>query len=178
MSAQVRAVATFLAILGLLASPARASGEGSLRVGASGDYAPFSLRTEAGLEGFSQTVAEAYAAQTGRPLESVPFRWPELLAALLAALDERLALMPLVAQVKRARGLPVEVPERETRVLDAAVAAVGEAAAAARAGLPARPPRDAGRAARTLPGRRRRAGPCRRHRRRGGRGVPGGVSAQ
>lgn len=306
MRAQVRAVATFLAILGLLAPPARASGEGSLRVGASGDYAPFSLRTEAGLEGFSQTVAEAYAAQTGRPLESVPFRWPELLAdlaadrfdaaasgvtvrperslagrfsvpvaetgavalvpaastaeslaeldrpgvrvvvnrgghlervarahlprarietlspndavraaliegradaaitdtveaphwrrgtdlrllgpftrdrkawllrtdsgeeaarldrwllareadgslsrwrmrhgleptpataeplaALLAALDERLALMPLVAQVKRARGLPVEVPERETRVLDAAVAAVGEAAAAA-----------------------------------------------
>ena len=52
MSAQVRAVARFLAILGLLASPARASGEGSLRVGASGDYAPFSLRTEAGLEGF------------------------------------------------------------------------------------------------------------------------------
>ncbi len=274
-------------------------------MGASGDYAPFSLRTEAGLEGFSQTVARAYAAQTGRRLESVPFHWPELLvdlsqgrfdaaasgvtvrperslagrfsvpvaqtgavalvsasstaqspadldrpalrvvvnrgghlervarahlprariqalspndavrkaliegradaaitdtleaphwqrgtelrllgpftcdrkawllpadageeatrldrwllareadgslgrwrmqhgleatpataeplAALLAALDERLALMPLVAQVKRARGLPIEVPERETRVLDAAVAAVRDAAAA------------------------------------------------
>jgi cyclohexadienyl dehydratase len=60
----------------------------------------------------------------------------EPLAALLAALDERLALMPLVAQVKRARGLPIEVPERETRVLDAAVAAVGDAAAAARKARP------------------------------------------
>jgi cyclohexadienyl dehydratase len=55
----------------------------------------------------------------------------EPLAALLAALDERLALMPLVARVKRAQGLPIQAPEREAHVLDAAVAALGEAAAAA-----------------------------------------------
>ena len=74
----------FLAILGFLALPAGAAGEGSLRVGSSGDYAPFSMRTGLGLEGFSQTVAEAYAAQTGRRLENVPFRWRDLLADLAA----------------------------------------------------------------------------------------------
>jgi cyclohexadienyl dehydratase len=50
------------------------------------------------------------------------------LPALLAALDERLSLMPLVAETKRARGLPVEVPEREARVLELTVRAVGRAA--------------------------------------------------
>lgn len=50
------------------------------------------------------------------------------LPALLAAVDERLSLMALVAETKRARGLPTEVPEREARVLDATVAAVAAAA--------------------------------------------------
>ncbi len=54
----------------------------------------------------------------------------EPLAALLAAVDERLSLMELVAETKRARGLPIEVPEREARVLDATVVAVAAAAAA------------------------------------------------
>ncbi len=49
-------------------------------------------------------------------------------AALVAAVDERLALMPAVAEAKRRAGLPVHAPEREARVLDAAVAAVSEAA--------------------------------------------------
>jgi cyclohexadienyl dehydratase len=56
-------------------------------------------------------------------------------AALLAAFDERLALMPEVAAVKRARGLPLEDPPRETRVVDAALAAAREEAL--RAGRPA-----------------------------------------
>jgi cyclohexadienyl dehydratase len=59
------------------------------------------------------------------------------LAALIAAIDERLALMPLVGAAKRRAGLPLEVPEREALVLDAAVAATNEAAA--RAGAPALP---------------------------------------
>lgn len=50
------------------------------------------------------------------------------LPALVAALDERLALMPLVGVVKRRSGVPLEVPERESQVLDAAAAAVLEAA--------------------------------------------------
>ena len=48
--------------------------------------------------------------------------------ALLAGLDERLSLMPTVAFVKRASGFPLEVPEREQIVIDAAAESVLEAA--------------------------------------------------
>jgi len=50
-----------------------------------------------------------------------PSRLATPLRALLAAIDERLALMPLVAAAKRRAGLPLEVPEREAIVLDAAI---------------------------------------------------------
>ena len=50
------------------------------------------------------------------------------MAALLAAIDERLSLMPIVAVVKRNSGIPLEVPEREEVVLDAAAEAVLRAA--------------------------------------------------
>ena len=59
------------------------------------------------------------------------------LAALAAAIDERLALMPLVAAAKRHAGLPIESPEREREVLAQAVAACADAARAA--GRPAPP---------------------------------------
>jgi cyclohexadienyl dehydratase len=52
----------------------------------------------------------------------------EPVSALLAAVGERLDLMPLVAEAKRATGTPVTVPEREVRVIDAALAATREAA--------------------------------------------------
>lgn len=42
------------------------------------------------------------------------------LAALAAAIEERLALMPLVAEAKRASGTPVRVPAQEAAVLAAA----------------------------------------------------------
>lgn len=58
--------------------------------------------------------------------------------ALLAAMDERLSLMPAVARFKRHAGLPIEVPEREQRVVDAGWQSV--VAAAARSGR-APPPR-------------------------------------
>jgi cyclohexadienyl dehydratase len=58
------------------------------------------------------------------------------LAALLAAVDERLALMPLIGATKRAADLPVDVPERETIVLDGAVASVRAAATRARTHAP------------------------------------------
>ncbi len=45
-----------------------------LRVGTSGDYAPFSKDGE----GFDVEVARRFAAELDRPLELVPFRWPEL----------------------------------------------------------------------------------------------------
>ncbi len=61
------------------------------------------------------------------------------LAGLLAAIDERFSLMPLVAEAKRRAGRPVTDPAQETRVLDASARASREEAQ--RAGLPA--PHDA-----------------------------------
>jgi cyclohexadienyl dehydratase len=63
-------------------------------------------------------LGDPHAAATATPL-----------AALLAAADERLALMPLVAEAKRRAGLPVTDEAQEARVLDAAVRAVDEEAA-------------------------------------------------
>ena len=49
-----------------------------LRVGTSGDYAPFSKDGA----GFDVDVARLFAAEQGRPLELVPFKWPELAQSL------------------------------------------------------------------------------------------------
>lgn len=59
------------------------------------------------------------------------------LRALLTAIDERLSLMPLVGAAKRRAGLPLEVPEREGIVLDAAM---GSARVAAQRAAVAPPP--------------------------------------
>jgi cyclohexadienyl dehydratase len=59
-------------------------------------------------------------------------RLSEPLRATLASMDERLALMPLVAEYKRQNRLAIAAPEREARVLDAAVEAIEDAAAARR----------------------------------------------
>ncbi len=60
------------------------------------------------------------------------------LTALVAALDERLALMPLVAAAKREQGYPLAVPEREAAVIETALA--GVVAAAERSGRTAPKP--------------------------------------
>jgi cyclohexadienyl dehydratase len=57
------------------------------------------------------------------------------LEALGAAIEERLGLMPLVAETKRRSGTPVHAPAQETRVLEAAVTSAR--AAAQDAALPA-----------------------------------------
>lgn len=57
--------------------------------------------------------------------------------ALLSATAERLALMPMVATAKQRAGIPIEVPEQEARVLEAARAEVRKTAAAL--GVPAPP---------------------------------------
>jgi len=59
------------------------------------------------------------------------------LRALLAAIDERLALMPLIGIAKQRDALPIAAPSREALVIDAAIASVR--AAAARRGVA--PPR-------------------------------------
>jgi len=56
----------------------------------------------------------------------------EPLVALLAAVDERLSLMPIVGVAKRRAGLPLVVERREASVLEAAVKAVRAAAIAAK----------------------------------------------
>lgn len=61
------------------------------------------------------------------------------LDALLAAMDERLALMPDVARYKQAKGLAIEAPDRETKVLVASWIGVKEAASKADTRAPDRP---------------------------------------
>ncbi len=57
----------------------------ALRVGTSGDYAPFSVRETSGEHaGLDVAVARAFAKAQGRRLELVPFRWPDLLTDLAA----------------------------------------------------------------------------------------------
>ena len=64
---------------------AAASAQDVLRVGTSGDYAPFSSRDSAGAwAGFDIVVAQRLAADLGRPVEFVPFRWPDLAAQMRA----------------------------------------------------------------------------------------------
>jgi cyclohexadienyl dehydratase len=69
------------------------------------------------------TLAELRELHLGRGEETAT-----PLLALLAAMDERLELMPLVAEAKRAAELPVRAPEREEAVVENAVAAAREAA--------------------------------------------------
>jgi cyclohexadienyl dehydratase len=59
---------------------------GTLRVGVSGDYQPFSLCSEqlTDCRGFDVDVAQRVAADLGVRLELVRFRWPELRADLSA----------------------------------------------------------------------------------------------
>ena len=77
-----------LAALLLLVGSLRAQPD-PLRVGTSGDYAPFSQHVEgegpfsgASLTGFDVDLARAFARDRGSDLVFVPFQWPELLAAL------------------------------------------------------------------------------------------------
>ncbi len=71
-------------------------------------------------------LADAAGERTATPL-----------GALVAALDERLALMPDVARAKRLRGLPVSDPAQEARVITATLREVKDAAAALGRSAPA-----------------------------------------
>jgi hypothetical protein len=52
-----------------------------LRVGTSGDYAPFSVRNEGALEGFDVDAAKRLAEDLGMPVEFLIVPWPTLSAA-------------------------------------------------------------------------------------------------
>jgi cyclohexadienyl dehydratase len=82
-----RRLAAAAALAGLLLAAAGAAEPKTprLRVGTSGDYAPFSQDGKAGeLRGFDVAVARAYAEERGLELEFVRFRWPQLLRDLAA----------------------------------------------------------------------------------------------
>jgi cyclohexadienyl dehydratase len=71
------AVLVLLAVLVVACAPSRPSPR-VLRVGSSGDYAPFSMRDEVDWIGFDVEVARRFAHDTGRRVEFVEFRWPAL----------------------------------------------------------------------------------------------------
>lgn len=57
-----------------------------LRVGTSGDYAPFSIAAADGFTGLDVEIARRFAHDSGRRLELVAFRWPDLGCDLAAGL--------------------------------------------------------------------------------------------
>lgn len=69
---------------GLRAAEPAVEADPPLRVGTSGDYAPFSVWAPGDAEprGFSVDIARAYAKARGRRIEWIRFRWPELDADL------------------------------------------------------------------------------------------------
>ena len=87
MGLRLRLACAFLLFASPVGASPPASGPAVLRVGTSGDYAPFSLRVSEDspvFEGFDIAVARAYAEERGLSLELVPFRWPTLVADLAA----------------------------------------------------------------------------------------------
>jgi len=82
-----RAAATLLVVLVAASGRAEASDPGpTLRVGTTGDYAPFSLGPEgpAPLAGFDVALAKAFANDRGLRIDWVRFTWPDLERRLAA----------------------------------------------------------------------------------------------
>src|SRR5262249_5583706 len=75
---RARAVPAAAVLALALAAGGAAAPPGTLRVGTSGDYEPFSAGTTAEAEGLDLDVARAFAAERGLELEVVRFRWPDL----------------------------------------------------------------------------------------------------
>jgi cyclohexadienyl dehydratase len=94
-----------------------------LRVGTSGDYAPFSTEApDGGLDGFDVAAAQAYAESRGLELRFVRFRWPELAAALAAGRFD-VAMSGVTVRADRSVAAPFTRPV----ALSSAVAVVAEA---------------------------------------------------
>jgi cyclohexadienyl dehydratase len=96
-----------------------------LRIGTSGDYAPFSRWPEGEPEptGFSADVARAFARAQGRRIEWIRFAWPELTSALEAGRFE-LALSGITIRPDRSLAGRFSLPLTTT----GAVALVAETA--------------------------------------------------
>ncbi|TMA82385.1 MAG: transporter substrate-binding domain-containing protein [Deltaproteobacteria bacterium] len=123
-----------------------------LRVGTSGDYAPFSSRNPDGTyAGFDIEVARAYAADRGREVVFVPFRWPEL-GSRLAAGDFDVVMSGVTVRADRlVTGIMTATVARADAVLAvAARASTVDSAATAGRGAAAQPPAGFDRPARTV----------------------------
>lgn len=83
--ATVRAGWPALGLAAVLACAAGPPPPATLRVGTSGDYAPFSQAGDRAPAGFDVEVARAFARDVGLELEWVRFRWPELARDVAAA---------------------------------------------------------------------------------------------
>jgi cyclohexadienyl dehydratase len=82
-----RLLAVLLAFASCASGPARTPPGETLRIGTSGDYAPFShgdASAPDGLAGFDVELVRRFAAERGARLARVRFRWPELAADLRA----------------------------------------------------------------------------------------------
>lgn len=76
---------TLLTLILILYSACEASADARiLRVGTSGDYAPFSTVEEGEWVGFDIALAQRFAAENGWALEFVRFEWPKLMDDLLS----------------------------------------------------------------------------------------------
>ena len=88
----------------------RPNGAEALRIGTSGDYAPFSTRGPDGaLSGLDVEIARAFAASVGAEIVWVPFTWPELADDLRAGRFD-LALSGVTVRADRARIGTYSVP--------------------------------------------------------------------
>ena len=106
--------ALLLALLLAPEAPGKHPSEGRLRVGASGDYAPFSLAGENGAPaGFDAEVARRYAKERGLELEFVRFRWPDLLRDLEAGRFE-LAMSGITVTPRRSLAGRFSAPVAES----------------------------------------------------------------
>ena len=86
-SGRIPAALALVAVLRALPLPATATTDEAapaLRLGTSGDYAPFSVAADGGFTGFDADLARRYAADRGRELQFVSFRWPRLVEDLAA----------------------------------------------------------------------------------------------
>jgi cyclohexadienyl dehydratase len=84
-----------------------------LRVGTSGDYAPFSFVHDGELTGFDVEVARRFARDAGMRLVLVRFRWPDLLRDLGAGRFD-VAMGGVTMRPERARGGTYTRPVVET----------------------------------------------------------------
>jgi cyclohexadienyl dehydratase len=112
-------LAGLLAAFGLAATAA-AEPAAALRVGTSGDYAPFSSSASenAQPDGFDVALLRAWAAERGREIRFVRFRWPRLLADLAAGRFDVAASGITVVPARSAAGrFTVPVAETEAFAL-------------------------------------------------------------